>query len=134
MNTEAPKKTKRKKRYVPHEAAARFKPTEDWSKEQALKLFNKETFPFSVDAIHYEDCIEGMKSMPKESDADEKYIAIDPICGMKVDKRKAITRAIGGRTYYFCMESCANTFENPLTVIVRSAIDPMLAILICSPS
>ncbi len=54
-----------------------------------------------------------MKSMPKESDAEEKYIAIDPVCGMKVDKRKAITRVIGGRSYYFCMESCANTFENP---------------------
>jgi Cu+-exporting ATPase len=54
-----------------------------------------------------------IKSMPKESDVEEKYIAIDPICGMKVDKRKAITRVIGGRTYYFCMESCANTFENP---------------------
>jgi Cu+-exporting ATPase len=54
-----------------------------------------------------------MKSMPKEADVEDKYIAIDPICGMKVDKRKAITRVIGGRTYYFCMESCANTFENP---------------------
>jgi Cu+-exporting ATPase len=54
-----------------------------------------------------------MKSMPKEADVEEKYIAIDPICGMKVDKRKAITRVIGGRSYYFCMESCANTFENP---------------------
>jgi Cu+-exporting ATPase len=54
-----------------------------------------------------------MKSMPKEAVVEEKYIAIDPICGMKVDKRKAITRVIGGRTYYFCMESCANTFENP---------------------
>ncbi|UCE74208.1 MAG: heavy metal translocating P-type ATPase [Methanomassiliicoccales archaeon] len=44
---------------------------------------------------------------------EDKYAAIDPVCGMKVDKRKAITRVIGGRTYYFCMESCANTFENP---------------------
>jgi Cu+-exporting ATPase len=54
-----------------------------------------------------------MKSMPKETDVEEKYIAIDPICGMKVDKRKSISRVVGGRTYYFCMESCANTFENP---------------------
>jgi len=54
-----------------------------------------------------------MRSMPKESDAEVKYIAIDPVCGMKVDKRKAITRVIGGRTYYFCMESCAKTFEDP---------------------
>jgi Cu+-exporting ATPase len=51
--------------------------------------------------------------MPKEEKISDKYVAIDPICGMKVDKRKAITRVIGGRTYYFCMESCANTFEDP---------------------
>jgi Cu+-exporting ATPase len=54
-----------------------------------------------------------MKHMPKEEDVEAKYMAVDPICGMKVDKRKAITRVIGGRTYYFCMESCANTFEDP---------------------
>jgi Cu+-exporting ATPase len=51
--------------------------------------------------------------MPKEENISEMYIAIDPICGMKVDKRKAITRVIGGRSYYFCMESCAKTFEDP---------------------
>ncbi len=51
--------------------------------------------------------------MPSEADVEDEYVAIDPICGMKVDKRKAITRVIGGRTYYFCMESCANTFEDP---------------------
>ena len=37
----------------------------------------------------------------------------DPVCGMKVDKRKAISRTIGGKRYYFCMESCAKTFEDP---------------------
>lgn len=54
-----------------------------------------------------------MKGMPKEEEVSDKYAAIDPVCGMKVDKRKAITRVIGGRTYYFCMESCAKTFEDP---------------------
>jgi Cu+-exporting ATPase len=54
-----------------------------------------------------------LAGMPAEAEVEDKYIAIDPICGMKVDKRKAITRVIGGRTYYFCMESCANTFEDP---------------------
>lgn len=57
--------------------------------------------------------IKRFEGMPKEEDVEEKYMAIDPVCGMKVDKRKAITRVIGGRTYYFCMESCAKTFENP---------------------
>ena len=37
----------------------------------------------------------------------------DPVCGMKVEKDTAIRRDVAGRTYYFCMESCARTFENP---------------------
>jgi Cu+-exporting ATPase len=39
--------------------------------------------------------------------------AIDPICGMIVDKDRSIKRTIDGRQYYFCMESCARTFEAP---------------------
>ena len=54
-----------------------------------------------------------LKSMPKEEDVSNENAAIDPTCGMRVDKRKAIKRVIGGRSYYFCMESCAKTFENP---------------------
>lgn len=37
----------------------------------------------------------------------------DPVCGMDVDKDKAIKRKIGDRTYYFCCESCAQTYEKP---------------------
>jgi Cu+-exporting ATPase len=32
---------------------------------------------------------------------------------MVVDEKKAIKRVIGGRTYYFCSESCVKTFESP---------------------
>jgi len=37
----------------------------------------------------------------------------DPVCGMVVDKEKAIKRKIGDRTYYFCSEICARTYEQP---------------------
>lgn len=37
----------------------------------------------------------------------------DPVCGMDVDKDKAIKRKIGDRTYYFCSEVCARTYEQP---------------------
>lgn len=47
------------------------------------------------------------------SDTDPSMLARDPVCGMTVDKRTAIHRQIGGRDYYFCMDSCARTFENP---------------------
>ncbi len=36
----------------------------------------------------------------------------DPVCGMIVDE-KAIKRKIGDRTYYFCSEACARTYEAP---------------------
>lgn len=37
----------------------------------------------------------------------------DPVCGMVVDEKTAIKRVIGGRDYYFCSHSCAETFEAP---------------------
>lgn len=39
----------------------------------------------------------------------------DPVCGMYVDenKRGAIKRDVRGRVYYFCSESCAETFVKP---------------------
>ena len=40
-------------------------------------------------------------------------MAKDPVCGMVVDENRAIKRVIGGRTFYFCSENCANTFEAP---------------------
>lgn len=46
-------------------------------------------------------------------DEEGENTAIDPICGMIVDKEHSIKRKINGKYYYFCMESCANTFEAP---------------------
>ncbi len=40
-------------------------------------------------------------------------MAKDPVCGMVVDEKKALKSIIGGRTYYFCSESCVKTFEAP---------------------
>jgi len=37
--------------------------------------------------------------------------ATDPVCGMKVDKAKAVTAEIDGRTVYFCSEHCAHSFS-----------------------
>jgi len=57
--------------------------------------------------------LESVEDMPDFGDVEEKFMARDPVCGMTVDKRKAIKRTINGKDYYFCMESCANTFEDP---------------------
>jgi hypothetical protein len=37
--------------------------------------------------------------------------ATDPVCGMKVDRDKAITKDFGGDTYYFCSTHCLHAFE-----------------------
>ncbi|MGI8573550.1 MAG: permease [Solirubrobacteraceae bacterium] len=37
--------------------------------------------------------------------------ATDPVCGMKVDRSKAVTKKIGGETYYFCSTHCLHAFE-----------------------
>jgi uncharacterized protein len=35
----------------------------------------------------------------------------DPVCGMKVDRAKAVTKELGGSTFYFCSEHCMHAFE-----------------------
>ena len=37
--------------------------------------------------------------------------ATDPICGMRVDRSRAVTARAGGRTFYFCSERCRHGFE-----------------------
>jgi uncharacterized membrane protein YraQ (UPF0718 family)/YHS domain-containing protein len=35
----------------------------------------------------------------------------DPVCGMKVDRAKAVRKELAGQTYYFCSEHCRDAFE-----------------------
>ncbi len=83
---DTPKKI-RKKRYVPHLAAAQFKPTEDWSIDEAQKEYSKAKFSFKVDRIIYEDCVEGMKKLPEES---VDTIIADPPFGLNFTGKEAI--------------------------------------------
>jgi len=36
--------------------------------------------------------------------------AKDPVCGMTVDRTKALRAEVGGTTYYFCSEACRETY------------------------
>jgi YHS domain-containing protein/uncharacterized membrane protein YraQ (UPF0718 family) len=36
--------------------------------------------------------------------------AADPVCGMTVDRAKALRAEVGGTTYYFCSDACRDTF------------------------
>src|SRR6266480_3243054 len=35
----------------------------------------------------------------------------DPVCGMKVDRAKAVSKEFAGETFYFCSEHCLHAFE-----------------------
>jgi uncharacterized membrane protein YraQ (UPF0718 family)/YHS domain-containing protein len=37
--------------------------------------------------------------------------ATDPVCGMKVDRAKAVTKDFGGQAFYFCSAHCLHSFE-----------------------
>ena len=37
--------------------------------------------------------------------------ATDPVCGMTVDRHKAVSKVLDGETYYFCSEHCLHAFE-----------------------
>jgi len=37
--------------------------------------------------------------------------ATDPVCGMPVDRSRALTAEYGGRSFYFCSENCRSQFE-----------------------
>jgi YHS domain-containing protein len=39
--------------------------------------------------------------------------ATDPMCGMKVDRAKAVTKEFDGETFYFCSTHCLHAFEPP---------------------
>ena len=45
----------------------------------------------------------------------------DPVCGMKVDRAKAIRKELAGETYYFCSEHCLHAFELQPDRYVRAA-------------
>jgi uncharacterized protein len=49
--------------------------------------------------------------------------ATDPVCGMKVDRAKAVTKVFAGRTYYFCSNHCLRTFgADPEKYLSRTAL------------
>jgi uncharacterized protein len=48
----------------------------------------------------------------------------DPVCGMKVDKAKAIRTDFGAETFYFCSEHCLHAFETNAETEPRSVLQP----------
>lgn len=51
--------------------------------------------------------------------------ATDPVCGMRVDRAKALTKRIGGETHYFCSEHCLHVFADDPSKYVEACADPI---------
>lgn len=77
----------RKNRYIPRLAAARFKPTEDWSLEEARKLYHSSKKDFKIDRVSYVDSALGMKELPPES---IDCVIADPPFGLSFTGRESI--------------------------------------------
>jgi YHS domain-containing protein len=43
---------------------------------------------------------------------DSEKTAVDPVCGMTVEKATALKSEREGQTYYFCSQTCLHTFES----------------------
>ncbi|MEK9134531.1 MAG: YHS domain-containing protein, partial [Pseudomonadota bacterium] len=55
----------------------------------------------------------GMAAVAPPKTKSAKDMAKDPICGMVVEKSKALKTERAGRAYYFCSAGCQRTFESP---------------------
>lgn len=49
---------------------------------------------------------------PKTSGSQDEQLAIDPVCGMNVEKDKAVKTEHESQTYYFCCPHCQQVFES----------------------
>jgi len=63
---------KKERKYIPGLALFNFEPAYNWSKKEALDLFNSQIDAidlgsYDLDEIYYQDCLKGMQELPPES-------------------------------------------------------------------
>lgn len=56
-------------------------------------------------------CSHGFDTDRREDSHTQIETHKDPICGMYVSEKNAVTRQINGQTVYFCSENCAKEYE-----------------------
>jgi site-specific DNA-methyltransferase (adenine-specific) len=94
IDTDSKKKDEQKKgrdkRYIPNLAEFYFKPTFDWTRREAERLYKKTKSPSSkieLDSIRFEDCVNGMKQLPDES---IDLVIADPPFGIDFDGKSGV--------------------------------------------
>src|SRR3989338_395429 len=61
-------------------------------------------------------------------------MAIDPVCGMHVDERRAVfKKAVGGRMIYFCSENCLLQYDAPEAENKKLKTQAAFAVLMSTP-
>jgi|SRR5579883_1991532 site-specific DNA-methyltransferase (adenine-specific) len=83
----ATRRKPRKNKYIPNLAALGFKPSEDWSVDEAKSRYDLAVFPFEVDRIEYSDCVKGMRNLPDES---VDCVVADPPFGLSFTGKESI--------------------------------------------
>lgn len=80
-------------------------------KRRSARLSNAMTAADDLEVVRHHD--EGMEISP--DDKSSGVMAVDPICGMQVDKASAkYSYDYGGESYYFCSAGCEAKFiQNP---------------------
>ncbi len=83
-------KTEHRKRYIPNLAEFYFKPTFDWTREEAERLYFRAKSPsskFELDVVRFEDCVNGMKELPNNS---VDLVIADPPFGISFDGKSSV--------------------------------------------
>jgi site-specific DNA-methyltransferase (adenine-specific) len=81
---------RRSKRYIPNLAEFYFKPTYDWTIDEAKSLYESReaiSSDIELDTIYYEDCIQGMRGIPKDS---IDLVIADPPFGIDFDGKSSV--------------------------------------------
>jgi site-specific DNA-methyltransferase (adenine-specific) len=81
---------KLKSRYIPNLAEFYFKPTFDWTKEEAYRLYAQgalSSTDIELDVVRFEDCVSGMKRFPDKS---IDLIIADPPFGIDFDGKSSV--------------------------------------------
>ncbi len=48
---------------------------------------------------------------PRPANPSKGELVQDPVCGIYVSTETKLRKTVGGRTYYFCSESCMEKFQ-----------------------
>jgi len=77
--------------------------------------------PYKYNDVEYYFCCDGCAEKFKKDPETYLNKTTDLVCGMSVDKRKAIKASYEGKDYYFCNEGCKTAFEkDPKTHVMKA--------------